>query len=499
MKRNILFLMTAIAMASLLQTSCNESKDVDGDFLAVKISGDKNWSILDVNTGEFVYRDEFKNCPSVIVDNLFFVEKDRGNGYECYNVNNISKPINNEVYLYACNFQSGVAPVLKKGDPITIINKNGEEIKVLDKKIVEVYPYSNGFTNVITSDGKVGILDTKGEWIVRADYEGVIPFSKDGYAVTIKRQNDTIFNYTIIDKDGQKYYSFSSEKYKPIGNLVNGTMPVRKNDKVIYIDKNGERMLEAGKYYWGTESSYGIYDGVTVYASEDRKMGLMNENGEKLVRDKYDMIIPLKDGKFVVYRDNKCGMIDKNDKVLLPLEFYKIQKLKDNRYVVREGRNKYSLIDGEGKEICKETLASISLYDDAPVEFDADTKMQAFVEDMSDVTDLVAGFNKMAETIGSMVEQSSSENATDNEESMSNPYAWLGQRLATENDLQGKSKADIRIMRNTIFAMHGYIFKTADMKAYFNKQAWYKASKSDVSAELSTIENQNVQFLKAHE
>ena len=80
-----------------------------------------------------------------------------------------------------------------------------------------------------------------------------------------------------------------------------------------------------------------------------------------------------------------------------------------------------------------------------------------------------------------------------------NPYAWLKERLATENDLIGRTKEDIKIMRNTIFAMHGYIFKSQDVKEYFSKKSWYKPQKEDVNSELSAIENKNIQFLKSHE
>ncbi len=506
MKKTFFYVLNLSFAVMIFLTACSEATTSGDDYLAVKVSGDKNWSILDVNTGDFIYRDEFGNCPSVVVDNLFFVEKDKGNGYECYNVKNISKSINDEVYMYACNFQSGVAPVLKKGDPITIINTEGIEIKALDKSIVETYPFMNGYSIVVSKDNKVGAIDTKGNWIIKADYESIIPFSQDGYAITFKKQNDTIYNYTIVNGQGQKFYSFSSEKYVPLGSIVNGTMPVRKGDKVIYIDANGERIAEAGKYFPGRENAYGIYDGVMVYSSEDMKMGLMTQNGEKLIRDKYDMILPQKDGTFVAYRDGKCGLIDKNDKVLLPFDFYKIQRLANNRYVVREGMNKYSLIDGSGGEISKETFASISLYNDAPILFEANTKMQTFVDEMADVSELIAGFNTILSSItdeGKTDEDKAdksgnSEINVDAAESP-NPYAWLSERLVNESDLQGKSKAEIRIMRNTIYAMHGYIFKTSDMKSHFGKQPWYKAEKSDVTAELSSIENQNVQFLKAHE
>ena len=35
------------------------------------------------------------------------------------------------------------------------------------------------------------------------------------------------------------------------------------------------------------------------------------------------------------------------------------------------------------------------------------------------------------------------------------------------------SKADLRLLRNTIFALYGVHFKSADLSAYFDKQVWY--------------------------
>ena len=35
------------------------------------------------------------------------------------------------------------------------------------------------------------------------------------------------------------------------------------------------------------------------------------------------------------------------------------------------------------------------------------------------------------------------------------------------------SKADLRLLRNTIFALYGVHFKSADLSKYFDKQVWY--------------------------
>ena len=119
-------------------------------------------------------------------------------------------------------------------------------------------------------------------------------------------------------------------------------------------------------------------------------------------------------------------------------------------------------------------------------------------KNVSPITSLLKYVTFKGNEYGEYMKDKKSDNTEKNSDTQ-NPYTWLAERLATEDDLAGKSKSDIKIMRNTIFAMHGYIFKTEDMKEYFSKQSWYKPQKDNVNSELSSIENQNIQFLKSHE
>ena len=76
------------------------------------------------------------------------------------------------------------------------------------------------------------------------------------------------------------------------------------------------------------------------------------------------------------------------------------------------------------------------------------------------------------------------------------------QRLLTENDLRGLTKEQLDIVRNGIFARHGYIFKRDDLRAFFSKKNWYRPQYSsvvDVSRMLNNYENKNVNFIKRHE
>lgn len=79
------------------------------------------------------------------------------------------------------------------------------------------------------------------------------------------------------------------------------------------------------------------------------------------------------------------------------------------------------------------------------------------------------------------------------------PYDVACERKLTEDDLAGMSKKELRLMRNWIFARHGYIFSTTEMRNYFEQQPWYQGRYSNVTSMLTDIEKYNINFIKEHE
>lgn len=73
------------------------------------------------------------------------------------------------------------------------------------------------------------------------------------------------------------------------------------------------------------------------------------------------------------------------------------------------------------------------------------------------------------------------------------------QRLLSYSDISGLTKYDLKIMRNEIFARHGYIFTTTDLKNYFQNQSWYTPRYSNVTTMLTNIEQQNIALIKRYE
>ncbi len=68
-----------------------------------------------------------------------------------------------------------------------------------------------------------------------------------------------------------------------------------------------------------------------------------------------------------------------------------------------------------------------------------------------------------------------------------------------EADVENLRPAELRIMRNEIYARHGYGFKLADMRAHFEKQDWYMAVSQDITDNLTAREKKNAALIKRYE
>lgn len=75
----------------------------------------------------------------------------------------------------------------------------------------------------------------------------------------------------------------------------------------------------------------------------------------------------------------------------------------------------------------------------------------------------------------------------------------LSKHRLSGSDLSSFAKSELRILRNSIFAKHGYIFKSEDLKMYFSQFEWYKPEFNNVNHKLNSVEKENIKILKQAE
>lgn len=82
------------------------------------------------------------------------------------------------------------------------------------------------------------------------------------------------------------------------------------------------------------------------------------------------------------------------------------------------------------------------------------------------------------------------------------PKVWEINASSTEltkKDVENLTSSDLLVIRNAIFARHGYSFKNRPLRVFFDRQKWYIPVHTDVRKELTALEKMNIQLLLRYE
>ena len=78
-------------------------------------------------------------------------------------------------------------------------------------------------------------------------------------------------------------------------------------------------------------------------------------------------------------------------------------------------------------------------------------------------------------------------------------YPQASQRVLNVEDVENLSQSELEIMRNEIYARHGYSFKNKDMRYAFNQKDWYIPMGVDIRDRITDIEARNIDLIYQYE
>ena len=79
-------------------------------------------------------------------------------------------------------------------------------------------------------------------------------------------------------------------------------------------------------------------------------------------------------------------------------------------------------------------------------------------------------------------------------------YDYLSTRYINYDDIREYDRGQIRVLKNSIYARHGRIFKDPALREYFEQQSWYQGTRKEIPAkEFNKYENANIAFLLKYE
>lgn len=347
----------ATALLSLLlisMTGCFGGGDkLNVELMPVKTSENGNWSML-APDGTIVYDSEFKEKVYPCVNGVFPAENDEG-GYTLYTTGSKSpeKVPGCDSLLHVGIMNNGLIPVTFPDSRITLINKDGEkEVELTPKEKMEIVasqPYfQSGLLAVQFENQKWGFVNTKGDLVVKPKYSNVQCFA-DGYAVVAAGEGDLNSNpeVEVIDTNGETLFKIK-DKYTVETSFLKNHIVVKDEDgRFSVLDEKGEATKLPDKIN-RVLSFNGKY---ILFESGEHQMGVMNIEGETLIRAKYYGLVFASEDTFWAKKTNDSDIIKLDDKgeTILTLNYKEMSTATPDFGLFAKDGNTFVLIDGDGE------------------------------------------------------------------------------------------------------------------------------------------------------
>lgn len=296
-QRHLFFIM--LAMLTMMLFSCTQTENGNVEYIPFQETKDGQWGMISMD-GKVLFKEEFKNKPTVVRDGRFFVRTKEGT-WEMYDATEKPKKIGVE-YAHTSGFRNGRALVAVKNQPVSIIDTEGKIVKLLDKiegKIVEgVNAFNGGYAVFLTSDSLEGVINQNGDCVIKPKYcymnscgDGKFIAIKTQYKKDIQNDKKEKVKLSVLDTDGKVLFEFSGDKYEDIGQqFVDGKLAVcvKKDGKKAWgiINDKGETIVKPSEKF----KNIGTIQGDVFTYNNGDGWGLMNVKGETLVRAKYEQL-----------------------------------------------------------------------------------------------------------------------------------------------------------------------------------------------------------------
>lgn len=360
----------AVFISAMSFVSCSEKDNAGIEYFPFQETEDGLWGMISMD-GRVLFSEEFKNTPTVVTDGRFFVRNNDGY-WEMFAAKEKPEKIGND-YVYTSGFNNGRALVTEKGKPVSIIDTDGKQIKLIDKingKVVDgVKPFHEDCAVFVTVDTLFGVIDKNGDCVVKPEYCS-LNFCSDGKFIGMNAKYKNMAKekskYSVIDKNGKVLFEFSANKYEDFSPIFSDGMLsvcVKKEGKrtMGIINDEGETVVKPTEKI----KAIGEIHGENFTYNNGEGWGLMNIKGETLIRAKYDellydkgeiLIAGIRDGgamkyKYITVKDKQIG----DETYISALSF---SSFDGKHTLVKPNDKMYSIIDKDCRQM--EGLPDIS-------------------------------------------------------------------------------------------------------------------------------------------
>ena len=395
-----------VAVLTMMFFSCSKTENGNVEFIPFQETADGQWGMISMD-GKVLFKEEFKNKPTIVRDGRFFVRTKEGI-WEMYDAIEKPKKIGGD-YAHTSGFRNGRALVAVKNQPVSLIDTEGKIVKQLDKiagKTVDgVRAYEGNYAVFMTTDSLWGVINENGDCVVKPEYyslndcgDGKFIGVNAKYKKEVKKDQKDKVKVSVINTSGKSLFEFSAGKYENIQyQFTDGKLAVsvKKDGKETWgiIDDKGEIIVKPSAKL---KSIGSIHGDVFTYNNGDG-WGLMNTKEETLIRAKYEFLYYDEDGALIAVIKNgdsyEYKYIDQQDNQIGEDTYAKatLFSMFDGKHALVKPNDKiYSIIDKTGKQLENlPDIVDIGTYEG-----------ESYIEsDYVDIDKMIAGFKVSQEGV----------------------------------------------------------------------------------------------------
>lgn len=367
---------SAMAFAMVAMTACGNSGEID--YLPCQQEKGQDWGFVD-NKGNVYLADEYKNCPSNVIEGVFAVKED--GGYNLYKFDKKKPKLLLEGLAQVGTPRDGVLPVVKEGERIEIVDLKG-------KTVLELNSFDGneviGCAARFTKSGRLVVytVDNSGKTHrIHIDKKGKVLLAPDGNLDPEEWQG--IF-------DGSLYIGLVHQEMGDIDELVcfNAKKEIQKQwkltlgDDLQYVDEKyvairsedaertciyntkGEVVVKCPEKVRSVDEIVGK---LIAFKGDNRSHGVMKFDGETILSAKYGYVKILDKG-FLVVKDGKYEILNKDGEKESKLDWDGLDYIEVFGWIGAEGRDVYVLNDKF------EAVHKTELWNISPKQFTSDLK-----------------------------------------------------------------------------------------------------------------------------
>lgn len=289
----IALLLLVVILEGLSSCIFTSAKDVE--YIPVQQTDGGAWYFINAK-GERIGNQQWEFQPSVTIDGIFTARTDSGisvfrwDGKEARPIDSLTNLVSVGVY------NEGLLPVTPSMQRIRVVDKKGDVKFVLEPIDGNEISSCAGIVKddmlvVTTIDGKAGVVNAKGEVVVKPTYSDISNFS-DGYALAVNYDYDNYENgptYYVIDKKGNVKkvagkFGYEEGECASVPAFVNGEVRVPgpwnedSSEPEYFVINTEGQVKKAGEVSGWSETlenggkiSYKYQDEVSAYTWTDKE------------------------------------------------------------------------------------------------------------------------------------------------------------------------------------------------------------------------------------